>query len=51
MGLCYVYILKCSDGRRYYGSTNDLVQRLSKHRRGLVKTMSAGGQNQPGGGG
>jgi len=25
----YVYILKCCDDRYYYGSTNDLTQRVA----------------------
>ena len=32
----YAYILHCADGRHYYGSTNDLPQRLAWHRAGLV---------------
>jgi putative endonuclease len=32
------YILKCKDGRYYYGSTNDLIQRLGQHRGGLVRS-------------
>ena len=32
----YAYILRCSDGHYYYGSTNDLRQRLQQHRDGLV---------------
>ena len=34
----YAYILRCSDGRYYYGSTNNLFQRLARHRRGQVKS-------------
>jgi putative endonuclease len=34
----YAYILGCSDGRYYYGSTNNLIQRLANHRRGRVKS-------------
>ena len=33
----YFYVLKCSDGSYYIGSTRDLVGRLDKHRRGVVK--------------
>jgi putative endonuclease len=32
----YVYILRCGDGRYYYGSTNDLIHRLARHRAGKV---------------
>jgi len=32
----YVYILKCRDGNRYVGSTNDLVKRLVFHAEGHV---------------
>ena len=31
----YVYILKCSDGSYYTGSTNDLERRLEEHQAGL----------------
>ena len=34
----YAYILKCADDRHYYGSTNDLLQRLRMHRRGSVRS-------------
>ena len=34
----YAYILLCSDGARYYGSTNNLVRRLAEHRHGQVKS-------------
>jgi len=34
----YVYILRCSDGRYYYGSTNDLIRRLAEHRAGRVRS-------------
>ena len=34
----YAYILLCNDGRRYYGSTNDLLRRLEQHRAGRVRT-------------
>jgi putative endonuclease len=30
----YVYILRCSDGTLYTGSTTDLVERESKHNEG-----------------
>ncbi len=31
----YVYILKCSDGSYYTGSTGDLARRLLQHEQGL----------------
>ena len=34
----YAYILRCSDGHYYYGSTNNLVRRLGQHRAGHVKS-------------
>ncbi|MBU0719701.1 MAG: GIY-YIG nuclease family protein [Planctomycetes bacterium] len=34
----YVYILRCGDGRYYYGSTNDLLRRLNEHQRRRVRT-------------
>jgi predicted GIY-YIG superfamily endonuclease len=34
----YVYILCCADQRYYYGSTNDLIQRLAQHRAGRVRS-------------
>ena len=36
----YAYILQCADGKRYYGSTVNLVERLKEHRRGRVRTTS-----------
>jgi len=36
----YVYILECSDGRRYYGIANDLMQRLDQHRKGKVRSTA-----------
>ena len=33
----WVYILKCSDGSFYTGSTSDLEKRLSEHQNGLIK--------------
>jgi putative endonuclease len=36
MAAAYTYILQCADGRLYYGSTNDLRQRLARHRSGRV---------------
>lgn len=36
--LGYIYILRCRDQRYYYGSTNDLIQRLAQHRAGRVRS-------------
>jgi len=33
----WVYILKCSDGSYYVGSTTNLTRRLSEHQAGLPK--------------
>ncbi len=33
----YVYILQCSDGSYYVGSTTDLERRLFEHQNGLIK--------------
>ena len=33
-GMCYTYILKCSDGTYYTGWTNDLDKRLQAHNSG-----------------
>lgn len=33
----WVYILKCSDGSFYTGSTSDIEKRLSEHQNGLIK--------------
>ena len=30
----YFYILECKDKKRYYGHTNDLMERLKAHSRG-----------------
>ncbi|MBU1043871.1 GIY-YIG nuclease family protein [Candidatus Parcubacteria bacterium] len=35
--MAYVYILKCSDGSYYTGSTKDLVKRIRTHKSGKVK--------------
>jgi len=32
--VCYMYILLCSDGSYYTGSTKDLNQRLTQHQNG-----------------
>jgi putative endonuclease len=37
----YVYILRCREGRRYYGSTNDLLRRLGQHRGGRVRSTKS----------
>ena len=37
----YVYILRCADGRYYYGSTGDLTRRLAEHRNGLTAWTAA----------
>ena len=34
----YVYILRCRDGRYYYGSTSDLARRLADHRARRVRS-------------
>jgi len=34
----YFYILECSNGKRYYGHTNDLIKRFIRHSRGQVKS-------------
>jgi len=36
----YAYILECSDGHRYFGSTNDLARRLAQHHAGTVQSTS-----------
>lgn len=33
-----VYILQCSNGRYYIGSSNDLKRRLVEHKQGSVRT-------------
>ena len=33
----WVYILKCSDGSYYTGSTSDIEKRLSEHQNSLIK--------------
>ncbi|MEW6094663.1 MAG: GIY-YIG nuclease family protein, partial [Chloroflexota bacterium] len=37
----YIYILQCSDGSYYTGSTNDLDRRLWEHQEGLIPTSYA----------
>lgn len=36
----YTYVLHCSDGKFYIGSTVDLKKRISEHERGLVRSTS-----------
>jgi predicted GIY-YIG superfamily endonuclease len=38
MAVFFTYILKCQDGRRYFGHTQDLRHRLDQHRRGEVRS-------------
>ncbi len=33
----WVYILKCSDGSYYTGSTSDIEKRISEHKQGTIK--------------
>ena len=33
----WIYILKCSDGSFYTGSTSNLEKRISEHQNGLIK--------------
>lgn len=33
----WIYILKCSDGSYYTGSTSNLEKRISEHQNGLIK--------------
>ena len=33
----YAYILRCSDGSYYVGSTNDLERRIVEHQEGLIE--------------
>ena len=35
-----MYILRCADGRLYYGSTGDLGRRLAEHREGRCRTTA-----------
>ncbi len=37
----HVYILKCSDGTYYTGCTNNLDDRLARHRKGQVHYTSS----------
>ncbi|MFH1827313.1 MAG: GIY-YIG nuclease family protein [bacterium] len=32
----YVYILKCSDKKTYIGCSNNLIDRISKHKKGYI---------------
>ncbi len=36
----YAYILRCADGKLYFGSTGDLRWRLEQHRSGLSRWTS-----------
>jgi predicted GIY-YIG superfamily endonuclease len=38
----WVYILRCSDGSYYTGSTSDLNKRLSEHREGVFCGYTSG---------
>jgi len=33
----WIYILKCSDGSYYTGSTSDIEKRISEHQQGTIK--------------
>ena len=33
----FVYILRCSDGKYYYGCTSDLNERIERHQNGYVE--------------
>ena len=33
----YFYILECNDKKRYYGHTNNLIERLNAHNKGGVQ--------------
>ena len=32
--MCYMYILRCSNGQYYVGSTKELAQRIEQHQQG-----------------
>jgi len=32
--MCYMYILRCSNGQYYVGSTKELAQRMEQHQQG-----------------
>ena len=36
----YTYVLRCSDGKLYVGSTTDLKRRIKEHEGGLVPATS-----------
>ncbi len=36
----WAYILRCADGRYYYGSTNDLLRRLAEHNAGRTRSTA-----------
>lgn len=37
MAYFFTYILECVDGKRYYGHTSNLLQRLAEHENGRVQ--------------
>jgi predicted GIY-YIG superfamily endonuclease len=37
----FIYVLICSDGKYYVGSTRNLAERLLAHQRGAVKTTKS----------
>lgn len=37
----YFYILRCNDGYRYYGHTNNLSRRLNDHLNGKVESTNS----------
>ncbi len=38
----YVYILKCADGKPYTGCTNDLKDRVKRHKAGYIDATKSG---------
>jgi predicted GIY-YIG superfamily endonuclease len=38
---CWIYILQCSDGSYYLGSTHDMQQRLKAHEEGRAAAYTA----------
>ncbi len=40
--MAWMYILQCSDGTYYVGSTRDLERRISQHNRGSGSRYTAG---------
>ncbi len=41
MKIYWVYILKCSDGKYYTGSTSNLEQRIAQHKSGTIKGFTS----------